>query len=429
MFQRPTEVAFGIVIEKESCICTGPNGGSFMPPKWTEFQQGTRCTAVNGGISCVQIVAPTEVLYPSSSSTGCKSFNNGRGCIPNTDTCGTVHMVTCDGVRYGAHARAADRRAAACKGRMPPLSAEQAPAAAAAGCTPTHASASPATPLASTGVLFADGNTGKYQCKFDKTKPVDQRFYCDINPPPSSGGGGCFPGAATVRLADGSARRLADLRVGDAILSAADKAGGGLAFRPVYMLAHADAGAAAAFVELEVAEAGAGAPRTLRLTPQHFVPVRARGASAWRYKYARDVAPGDAVHVLAANGSQALVEAAVERVWRTAGRGLFNPLVFGGHPVVDGVLASDQSDWVLDPLTPAALTHLLPSVYGTAMAPLRWAYAVLGAGAWGRLAPALAHVGLHHGSLLLVQAPAALALAVGASSALRAAAGHRRRRA
>ena len=45
---------------------------------------------------------------------------------------------------------------------------------------------------------------------------------------------------------------------------------------------------------------------------------------------------------------------------------------------MDGVLASDQSEWLLDDVVPARWTVHLPRLYCAIMAPLRWAYWTLG---------------------------------------------------
>ena len=237
-----------------------------------------------------------------------------------------------------------------------------------------------------------------------------------------------------VTLGDGSQRRMADLRVGDAVLSAAPD--GTLAPRPVYLLAHADAKAVAIFTELEIeieagnSSAGSLSFRRLRLSERHFIPVRRGGAGAWVFSYARDVALGDVVRASVAAAAadapgqplrqhlQVLVEARVQRVRTIVDRGLYNPLVFGGLPVVNGVVASDQSEWILDDLVPVWVLPHLPTIYSTLFAPLRWAAAALGPRLWGEtVSPAVAYLGHHHGMLLLVHLPAAaMALAAGASA-------------
>lgn len=44
-------------------------------------------------------------------------------------------------------------------------------------------------------------------------------------------------------------------------------------------------------------------------------------------------------------------------------RGLFNPFTMSGDIVVNGVLASAHSDWLLDAVMPNAWAHRLPAIY------------------------------------------------------------------
>ena len=90
-----------------------------------------------------------------------------------------------------------------------------------------------------------------------------------------------------------------------------------------------------------------------------------------------------------------------------------------GLPVVDGVVASDQSEWVLDGVVPAAAVPQLPRVYGALFAPLRWAYLALGPRVWGQLvAPTVAHLGHTYGTLFFMHLPALALVAVAARKVL-----------
>ena len=272
-----------------------------------------------------------------------------------------------------------------------------------------------------------------------------------------------------MTLSDGSQRLMEDVRVGDLVLTAGP---GGLAphqqqpaYRPVYLLAHAEREVDSAFVHLTTANASTGAggarTRSLRLSQQHYIPVRGPDAATWSYKYAQDVVVGDTVRVLGGgDGGEGVDEALVAHVSRVVDRGLYNPLVFGGAlaclrclaaapdtprlgtpprahsalrahpvavllcdatglPVVDGVVASDQSEWVLDDVVHGAAVPQLPRVYGALFAPLRWAYLVLGPRVWGQvIAPAVAYLGHNYGSLLVLHLPALALAAVVARKAM-----------
>ena len=81
----------------------------------------------------------------------------------------------------------------------------------------------------------------------------------------------------------------------------------------------------------------------------------------------------------------------------------------GGNIVVDGVLASDQSEWLLDDVVPAAWVRHLPCLYVALQSPARWAYWVMGP---ARLQALDAAIGIqwvgHHLPLLTARLPAAV---------------------
>ncbi|KIZ04059.1 hypothetical protein MNEG_3903 [Monoraphidium neglectum] len=247
----------------------------------------------------------------------------------------------------------------------------------------------------------------------------------------SLGPNGCFPAAATARVAGGGAKRMDELRVGDKVLAA--NAAGKLEYQDVYFFGHRDASAAAQFVRLELSSGAA-----LELTPDHFVPVlpgagAAAGAAALaaaRMTHARHVRPGDRVLALAPGGA-ALEEATVSRAAAVAREGLFNPYTLGGSIVVDGVLASAHSGWLVDGAFAAAgASHLMPAFFQALFAPLRAAYAVAGPEFMQRFGDALARAALRLEATLLASgggsgpaiptaAATAAAVVAGASAALR----------
>ena len=165
----------------------------------------------------------------------------------------------------------------------------------------------------------------------------------------------CFPADATVSLA-GASKPMRDLQLGDAVL---DGAGG---FSPVYFFSHADAAVAAPFVRLELATSGA----TLTLSPDHYVDVR--GAPV----YAKDVRVGDAL----ARWTGARFEAdVVANATNVVAEGLYNPYTLSGTIVVDGVLASCHSSWILDGLV---APRVAAPAYQRAFVVPRVAYKLLG---------------------------------------------------
>ncbi|KAK9802866.1 hypothetical protein WJX72_001976 [[Myrmecia] bisecta] len=183
----------------------------------------------------------------------------------------------------------------------------------------------------------------------------------------------------TVQLRSGAVKRMEELEVGDAVLTA--DLHGRRSFSEVYFFGHKDKAAHSQQVRLTT-------NMTLGLTAsaKHFVPVcRAPGctpASATTV-YKQDVKVGDIVWLAAKAG--AWEAAQVQAIDVIATTGLFNPYTKTGTIVVDGFLASCHSDWILDSLVPAGCSHHLPAVYQALFAPLRLAYNLLGAAAWASL--------------------------------------------
>lgn len=105
--------------------------------------------------------------------------------------------------------------------------------------------------------------------------------------------------------------------------------------------------------------------RSLTLTPDHFVPVALDAKATWpqhMMKRARDVVAG--MHVFLPGSEDSVKPMFVKAVRNKIMRGAFNPYTLGGTVVVDGVVASAHSSWLLDPVLDAFhATHLIPSTY------------------------------------------------------------------
>lgn len=222
---------------------------------------------------------------------------------------------------------------------------------------------------------------------------TDNKCGCKAKP---SSGSSCFPGEATVQVEGRGSVRMDELAYGDRVLVAprGGPRAGAPAYRPVYLFGHRDASSVQTYVSLRTASG-----HTLRLSPSHYIPVLAPAAAAkaggsaelgaTRPKYASEVRPGDVV-LVSTPGNISVVASEVLSAWLAPATGAFNPFVRGADLVVDGVVASPHSDWVLDGVTPAALRHHLPAVYEALLAPVYAAYLAVGA----RAAEWLAHGGL-----------------------------------
>lgn len=242
--------------------------------------------------------------------------------------------------------------------------------------------------------------------------------------------GGCFPGEATVKLPGGMTTRMRDLRVGDKVLAA--RPDGRLEFQDIYFFGHRSSEVTAGFVRIEL-DSG----RALELTPDHFVPVAASGAAgasalvaaaalgAARMTYARNVKQGDLLLVLpgdlslATGDLEGLQIAQVIRTEAVVRRGLFNPYTMGGSIVVDGVLASAHSSWLIDGAAARlGASHLLPATFQALFAPLRALYALIGPEAMQAFGDALAESALALEAALLAPRGVAQTAAVDAPTAV-----------
>ncbi|GBF92408.1 hypothetical protein Rsub_05610 [Raphidocelis subcapitata] len=210
------------------------------------------------------------------------------------------------------------------------------------------------------------------------------RIYPNKNKCSKRAESGCFPGSARVALASGKTKAMRHLAVGDSVLVA--RPDGSLAFEDVYFFDHELDGGAHSFRRIEL-DTGAA----LELTSGHFVPVGEALATA-RMTRARDVAAGMRVLVARPGGAapEAATVAAVSEVTRA---GVFAPVTASGTVVVNGVVASAYSDWILDGLFDFfGVPEKLPAAMHLVHAPLRLGYAALGPKALRALSPIISGI-------------------------------------
>ena len=148
---------------------------------------------------------------------------------------------------------------------------------------------------------------------------------------------------------------MASLQLGDAVL---DSTG---AYSPVYFFSHAAADVDAYFVELVLEN-----DYKLSLSPDHY--INANG----RLVYAKDVRVQD---VLGYVESGSIKTGEVVSVATSLQRGLYNPYTLSGSVVVDGVVASCHSSWILDGVLPP---RAAAAVYQRVFVVPRLAYKILG---------------------------------------------------
>lgn len=173
-------------------------------------------------------------------------------------------------------------------------------------------------------------------------------------------GGGCFPGHAVVRT-PGGLKPISQLQVGDQVLSV--DAAGKLIYDDIYFFGHAERSAWAHFVNLKLQAPEGLLQWNLELTPDHFIQMCQANCS-WeesRTVPAEQVLPGH--HVWVVTDSGRLEIALVISTQLVPGSGLYNPYTLTGNIVVNGVVASSHSSWLLDAWMPLEFQHHLPAIY------------------------------------------------------------------
>ncbi|KXZ41335.1 hypothetical protein GPECTOR_541g547 [Gonium pectorale] len=158
-----------------------------------------------------------------------------------------------------------------------------------------------------------------------------------------------------------------------------DRRTGELVYREVYLFGHREADRVNPYVHLT-----AGG-RTLVGTQRHFLPVCVSrctqqdleaGSITLENRRFEDVRVGDLLLLSAGGSSFALAPVTAVDVMLT--RGAYNPYVRGADLVVDGVVASPHSDWILDWAAPASMDRYLPYVYEVLLAPVYGLYRIVG---------------------------------------------------
>lgn len=195
------------------------------------------------------------------------------------------------------------------------------------------------------------------------------KCYCQ-----SAGLVSCFPGTATVSLPGGATKRMADVALGDSVLSVGHN--GRLQYSPVYMFSSRRPTERAAFMRIHT-DAGL----SITATQGHYLfawkgsaAAAAEAAlatpAAWPYVLPTQIEVGDLVPVAVANASSssggtgqeqqpALVAAAatatatpglrlarVTKVEQHTQEGVYMPHTLTGAIVVDGVVASELTSLV-----------------------------------------------------------------------------------
>lgn len=173
--------------------------------------------------------------------------------------------------------------------------------------------------------------------------------------------GGCFPGNASVLMADGRRKNVSELQAGDRVQTV--DSGGRLTFSRFLTFLDREPEAVKLFHAIETRDP----PRRLLLTAAHLVFVadnHTLDLGRFRPAFASEVRPGQYVYTAGggggngSNGNDHRGPARVTAVTVGAGVGAYAPLTQHGTLAVDGVLAScyaavdahDLAHWAFAPL-------------------------------------------------------------------------------
>lgn len=163
------------------------------------------------------------------------------------------------------------------------------------------------------------------------------------------------------------------LRVGDEVLTA--NARGDKVFEPVTFFGHGDREAVTVMTQLELAD-----HKVLHMSPRHFIPVCPINGQKCEYhehihKYSKNLESNDYAFV---SRDEKFELTMVNKVSSVAKKGLFNPYTVSGKIIVNDVLASAHSEWILDNYVPEALVRHLPAIYNALFIPMRIIYYLSG---------------------------------------------------
>jgi len=174
---------------------------------------------------------------------------------------------------------------------------------------------------------------------------------CKYTPPTS----GCFPANAIVSV-NNKGLPVSSLQLGMDVSTVS--ASGMIESAPVHFFGHKDHSALASFTRL-VTHSG----HSLSLTRDHLLPVAPAPGTPWAnriFKRSSSVKEGDYVWV---NRKGSLELSEITGISSYTGMGLFNPYSKNGATLVNDVVTSDHSAWILDAIISDSNAQYAPAIY------------------------------------------------------------------
>jgi hypothetical protein len=193
----------------------------------------------------------------------------------------------------------------------------------------------------------------------------------------------CFPGDATVELADGTSVAMNTLRLGDRIKVVSSS--GDIKAEPALFWLHRSPAKHSSYLHIKAMNVDNNSTTTLRISPNHFLPISSNGeAPVYSTSFmapAMDVQTGWWVWVKSSDASS-LSPALVTDVSRELHQGAYSIMTESGTVIVNGVAASNHADIIMRDgslmCEMFASKRNIPAYQHAFLAPVRVAAKVLG---------------------------------------------------
>ena len=204
-----------------------------------------------------------------------------------------------------------------------------------------------------------------YECQYVIIPPPTPSPGPSPTPTPSPGWG-CFPEGTIVNTSNGE-KMIKDLNIGDQVLTI-NRYTRNSQYSDVYMHGHKMKDIVADFITLYTNNTNF----TISATTDHFIYICDNYECNWQntiLKRFGNVIPGkDNIFDYKMN-KYLVIRKEIERK-----QGLYNPYTLNGNIVVNNIITSCHSEWILDDMFNDKYEGYLPEIYQILFVPLRWFY-------------------------------------------------------